>query len=149
MGRQKKPTNLRLLQGNPGRVKINKKEPQPEIKIPESPMRLEGYAKEEWERITPILERLGLLSDMDASELCFYCQCFGRAKEAEEKIRNSGFLIKTTNGNVIQNPLIGIANRAMQMAHQFLCQFGMTPASRSGVTATKAEPQHKLAKFKR
>lgn len=149
MGRPKKPTRLKLLQGNPGKQKLPKNEPNPDVKIPEPPDFLIDYALNEWNRVTPILERLGLLSDLDVMELAAYCQCVDRWRKAEEKIKDEGMTDTTSNGNVIQSPYVGIANKAMVQMHQFLCQFGMTPASRAGVTAKVKEPDNPLAKFKK
>lgn len=149
MGRTKKPTNLRILQGNPGKVPINKNEPKPDVLIPAAPDFLVGYALEEWHRVTPILERLGLISDIDVMELAAYCQCYKRWREAEEKLRVSNMTIITANGTEIQSPYISIANRAMTQMHQFAGQFGMSPASRAGVTARVKEPDNPLAKFKK
>ncbi|MBF0406461.1 MAG: phage terminase small subunit P27 family [Candidatus Riflebacteria bacterium] len=149
MARHKKPTNLKIAQGNPGRTNISENEPSPEIKIPGPPDFLEGYAIEEWQRISPILEKLGLLSELDTMELAAYCQSYKRWREAEEEITKKGMTDTTSNGNVIQSPYVGIANKAMTQMHQFLCQFGMTPASRASVTANKRKPESPLAKFKK
>lgn len=150
MGRAKKPTNLRILQGNPGRVKINPNEPKPELCIPEPPDFLSGYALEEWHRITPILEGLGLLSDLDTMALAAYCQCYERWRKAEDGIKQDGGMTTVTDkGNVVQSPHVSIANKAMLNMHKFLVQFGMSPASRAGVTANKKQPDSPLAKFKK
>ena len=74
----------------------------------------------------------------DDAALAAYCQAFERFVEAERKIRQSGLLIKTTGGNVIQNPLVGVANRAMEIMHKFLTEFGLTPSSRTRVAANPA-----------
>lgn len=150
MGRPKKPTNLRLLQGNPGKVKINPNEPKPEVCIPDPPEFLDGYALMEWHRVAPMLETLGLLSKIDTMALAAYCQCYERWRKAEEAIKSDkGMTITTEKGNVIQSPHVSIANKAMAQMHKFLAQFGMSPASRAGVTAKIREPESPLAKFKK
>ena len=58
-----------------------------------------------------------------------YCQAFERFVEAEVRLRHSGLLIKTTGGNVIQNPLVGVANRAMELMHKFLGRSDPQPTS--------------------
>jgi hypothetical protein len=47
-------TYLKLLRGNPGKRKLNKHEPQPAIPPapPPCPEFLDGYAREEWERVS-------------------------------------------------------------------------------------------------
>lgn len=149
MARPKKPTNLKVLQGTAQKCRINKKEPKPEIKIPNPPDNLLGFALDEWNRITPILERLGLISECDVIALAMYCDSVKTWREADAQLYTEGLTIETTNGNVIQNPLVGIKNTAMQLAHKFLTQFGLSPASRSGVTSKVQQPENPLAKFKR
>ena len=47
-----------------------------------------------------------------------------------------GTVVKTTNGNLIQNPYLSIANRAMMDMARLAVEFGMTPSSRSRVKST-------------
>ena len=44
-----------------------------------------------------------------------------------------GLVERTSNGNRIINPLVGAANRAMQLMLKAAAEFGMTPAARSRV----------------
>ena len=149
-GRKPKPTNLKILQGNPGGRPLNMSEPSPVSAIPNPPQHLNTIALEEWERITGELYPLGLLSEIDMPALAAYCQCFARWVEAEEGIKKSGLIIKTTNGNAIQSPLVGISNTALQMMHKFLTEFGMTPVSRAKVTPNaQGESGNKFAKHGR
>lgn len=146
----KKPTALRKAQGNPGKVKGNKTEPQPTIIIPTAPANMSEFARQEWERITPILYRIGLLSEIDAVALAMYCDAVSTWRQAKEQLAIEGLTIITTNGNVIQNPVLGIRNKSMELAHKFLVQFGMTPASRTNVTVSPIEEKtNPLAKFKK
>ena len=130
-GRKPKPTALKLVHGNPGKRPLNEHEPQPMIEIPKMPDHLSAEAAAEWNRVTGELATLGLLANIDRAALAAYCQAYGRWVEAEAAIRRIGLLAKTTSGNVIQNPLVGIANRAMELMYRFMTEFGMTPSSRS------------------
>jgi P27 family predicted phage terminase small subunit len=47
-----------------------------------------------------------------------------------------GLMMSTINGNLIQNPVIGILNKARADVARFATDLGMTPSSRSRVTAT-------------
>ena len=144
---KKKPTKLRLLQGNPGKVKIPKNEPVPDMEIPEPPEPLTGYALEEWNRITPILFRLGLISSVDSIALAMYCAAVKTWRKAEEELDNETLTINTSNLNVIQNPLIGIRNTAIEVARKLLTEFGMTPSSRASVTPIEKQKANPLSKF--
>jgi P27 family predicted phage terminase small subunit len=148
MPRRAKPTALRLIEGNRSKRPLPKNEPHPRSGIPQPPKHLDAYAMAEWNRIAPELEAIGLLSTIDGSALAAYCQCISRWMQAEEALARmkardkltSGLMIKTSNGNVIQNPLLGVANRAMLMAIRFSCEFGMSPAARARLSAMPHEP---------
>lgn len=139
MGNPRKPTALRVIQGNPGRRPIPKNEPRPRPGIPYQPKHLDAYAREEWDRMAAELLGIGLVTPIDGVPFAAYCVCVSRWRQSEESLARmkardpvtNGLLIKTTNGNVIQNPLIGIANRSMLMAIRIAGEFGMSPAARA------------------
>lgn len=64
-GRKPKPTALKTLEGNPGKRKINKKEPIPGKGIPTCPEWLLPEAKLEWERLAAVMDQMGLLTEVD------------------------------------------------------------------------------------
>ena len=132
-GAKPTPTKLKILRGNPGRRPLNDQEPSPETKIPEAPEHLTVAARQEWDRISKALYDLGIISEIDRTALAAYCQLYGRWTDAEEAIKKSGMIIKTINGNVIQSPMVGIANRSLELMKQYLVEFGMTPSSRTRV----------------
>ncbi len=134
-GRKPKPTKLKLLQGNPGHRPLNQNEPEPKTEIPEPPGHLTVGALTEWNRISQQLFNLGLLSGIDRTELAMYCQAYDRWVEAEKVIEEKGVLYKTKSGNVMTSPMLWVANKAMDQCHKFLTEFGMTPSSRSRVSA--------------
>jgi phage terminase small subunit len=55
---------------------------------------------------------------------------------AAEDPAGGGLTITTTNGNGIQDPMLGIARRAKQDALRAAAAFGVTPSSRAGVEAS-------------
>lgn len=145
-GRKPKPTHLKLVTGNPGRRPLNKAEAMPPPDLPSPPPELSDDAKVEWGRVATELFRCGLLTKADRAALAAYCQAYGRWVQAERAVAEmgkrdqltGGLMIKTTNGNAVQNPLIGIANKAMADMVRYAAEFGMTPSARSRI---KAEPQ--------
>lgn len=52
--------------------------------------------------------------------------------------RGSELLVYTGNGNLIQNPLVGISRRAAADMLRFAAEFGMTPSARSRIDTEKA-----------
>ena len=138
-GRPPKPTHLKVLEGNPGKRPLNKKEPKPDKAIPTCPTHLSKEAKVEWRRISKILFDLGLLTNVDRAALAMYCQTYGRWVQAEKQIKDNNLVIKTKTGYPIQNPYISVSNQAMTKMRGFLAEFGMTPASRSRVATEEDE----------
>ena len=138
-GRKPTPTTLKILQGNPGRRPLNKQEPKPKIRVPYAPTHLDAGAKAEWRRVVKELRAMGMISLVDRAALAAYCQTYSRWSKAEESLAKVGLLVKTANDNVIQNPLVGIANRSMELMHRFLAEFGMTPSSRTRLKANTEE----------
>jgi phage terminase small subunit len=77
-GPQPKPAALQLVQGNPGKKPIAQLlgEFKPDVEIPDYPAWLWPEAKKEWKRITPELERYGLISKLDRAALVRYVQAW-------------------------------------------------------------------------
>ncbi len=94
--------------------------------VPEAPSHLNSGAKEEWGRIAERCLALGVLSDLNRASLAVYCQHYGRWREAEEGLEKSGLLIKKANGDVIESPLLGIANKAMDAMKRALKELRLT-----------------------
>ena len=127
------PTRLKVISGNRGKRPINKAEPRPEARIPEPPEELSAEARQEWERITPLLLAAGMITVIDRAALAAYCQGFGRWRQAERLLAAGELMIKTPKGGFVMNPLVRIANKAMGDTARFAAEFGMTPSGRRRV----------------
>lgn len=144
---RRKPTALRLLEGNPSKKPLPKREPKITTALGTTPPpHLSAEARVEWRRASKILGNVGLLSAADRAAFAAYCQAYGRwvqaenalARMAERDQASHGILIKTSNGNVVQSPLVGAANRAMDLMLKAAAEFGMTPAARTRVEGSDA-----------
>lgn len=135
------PSALNDLKGNPGKRQTNKKEPKFDLtdKGKKPPMFLGADGKKEWKRILPLLEKNGLITDADYMALASYCQSVDTFIKAEKTKRAEGITTTTKNGVVIQHPAVGMANTALSYILKFGKEFGLTPASRCGVTAEEVE----------
>jgi len=144
-GKKPIPSHLKLVTGNPGKRPLPKKEPRPELAIPPVPPELCDDAKLEWGRVSVELNRLGLLTNIDRAALAAYCAAYGRWIKAERRLRekeradpvNGGLLSVSAKGNVISEPLVGIANKAMLDMVRYASEFGMTPSSRARVNGSE------------
>ncbi len=144
-GPKPQPTRIKELKG--GRSTYHrgmpKNEPEPEKakRCPPAPAHLSDPAKKEWKRIAAELYRLGLLTTVDRTGLEAYCMAYAQWLEATEKIKKHGMVIKAPSGFPVQNPFLAIANRAASEMRTWLCEFGMTPSSRTRVKATPIDKQ--------
>lgn len=143
-GRKPKPTALKLIEGNPGKRKINQNEPKPKQARPTCPAWLSKEAKAEWKRIVPELERLGLLTIVDRAALASYCTAWGHLRQAQEVINKAGPggpVYRTEAGDIKPMPHVAWANKAMVQIRSFCSEFGLSPSSRCRMAMPQEESQ--------
>src|SRR5450830_364039 len=161
-GTKPKPVALKLLEGNPGRRKLNTDEPKPLPIAPECPDWLLDDAKEEWKAMSAILERLGILTSVDKAAFAGYCQSYAKWKKAEEFIKKFGFTYKIPkkdkDGDVVSIfisafPEVSISRSSLEHVRQFCAEFGLTPSSRGRISLPSnkedEDPMEKLFNQKR
>jgi P27 family predicted phage terminase small subunit len=149
-----------MLRGNPSKLPLSQlmDSLQPEVEIPGCPSHLMPEARKEWRRITPELERYGLISKLDRAALALYCQAWARHVWAEEQLFRAvklaaakreaaeaagqvyeggdGITVPTPGGHMTYSPHWVISNKAMEQVHKYLASFGLDPASRSRVNTS-------------
>ena len=146
-GPKPKPAHLKLVQGNRGKRPI-KAEVDVTPSLPRPLPFLCPDAKAEWARVAPMLYALRLLSDLDLAALAAYCSAYAIWKQAHEAIGemakhdpvSKALMIKSKKGNLIQNPLLGIANTAAGNMVKYASEFGLTPSSRARIAAGPVDP---------
>ena len=150
-GPSPKPTALKLVQGNPGKRALNKKEPKFRG-APVCPDWLSPPAKTEWKRVVKELSALDMLRSVDSSALAAYCQSYSRWQSAERIIDCEGQTVNEpiTNkvGEVIghktkRHPATVIAKDSLASMLRASALFGFDPSSRSRLSVgepTAADP---------
>jgi len=160
-GRPRIPTNIHIVKGT-GEVhpeRINPDEPEYETEIPIPPIELSSDALIEWNRITPLLETMGLIAGINRATLAQYCQTYGRWLEAERHIADEGavvmFCTETRRGKMgspkddkegeevplkiytqmRKNPWLDVSLKSVQECRKLANEFGLTPASAGKVSA--------------
>lgn len=146
-GRKPKPTAVKRLAGNPGKRALNNAEPHPKVVRPRPPAHLSNDEKEKWESVAQELHSLGLVTNLDLDQLAMYCVLWVRWEEAEKMVREKGEIIKTAAGNIIQNPYLSIANRAIEQLGKLGAEFGMTPSSRTRIKTDPSDAEHELERM--
>ena len=153
VGRKPKPPALKILEGNPGKRKIETDIPQPDDRIPTCPYWLEEDAKVEWMRVAPELNRLGLLTRVDRAALAAYCQAYARWMAAEKVLTADGMTCEYTNKNGSTNstlrPEVLVVRQYLQIIRAFCVEFGLTPSSRARMVLPKDEEDDEENDFRR
>ena len=133
-GRKPKPNSIKNLEGNPGKRRINDREPIPPSGVPDCPEFLEGEARAEWFRTAAMLSDMGLLTPADRSALAAYCLCYARWVAAEEQVKKYGTIVKSPErGFPMKSPYLTVADQALENMRKFMVEFGLTPSSRSRI----------------
>jgi len=139
-GRKPKPKPVfRVIQGGVPRIVGVEDAPPP-------PEWLSVEAQSEWRRVIRDMVVRETLARVDLQTLAAYCQAFGRWEVAERALAamgkndplTRGMMIKTTNGNAVQNPMVGTANVAARDMVRFAAELGMTPVARARAEARGA-----------
>jgi P27 family predicted phage terminase small subunit len=144
-----------MLNGNPSKLPAGAllDGVNPDVEIPDCPTWLMPDAKREWKRITPQLEGLRLVSQLDLAELAVYCQEFARWKQAERKIAElnkgdpeglAGLIGVTPSGYKQISVLLQIVRSSQEKMMKAAASFGLNPAARRGVTPSEAGSQPSL-----
>ncbi len=151
-----KPTEMKILEGNPGKQKLNMAEPKPPVPraLPKPPSRLLSEAKKEWRRLVPALVGMGVLTEVDLAAFAEICQNYAYYLITDRKILALGeqgvyAMQKTTTGYVQQHPLLSLRRQYYDQWRRGLADFGLTPATRARlVTGESAgstdDPMEKL-----
>lgn len=138
----RKPTRLKVLEGNLGHRPLPKNEPQPvDVGAPSPPEWLTPYARAEWDRVSPELYAMGVTAQIDTVALAAYCECYSRWRIAEDVIQvaaaadpaSGGLFAKSGTGTLMLNPAVGAANKARRDMLRFAAEFGLTPSARAHI----------------
>lgn len=139
-GRKPKPTALKLLTGNPGKRKLNTREPVADPLGTDCPPELnEADAVEEWQRtIVPAIYRRQITS-ADRVFAIAHCALWATWRSQLADASRHAHVILGKNGQPLQNPARKTANQTFVLLAKVDAELGLTPASRSRVTVA-SEP---------
>ena len=99
MGRPRKPTKLKLLEGNPGKRPLNRDEPQYASTVPK-PDDLSAVASDWWDHVVPQLVQHGLGQSVDLASLQLLAEDYAEWARAPHLYRNSPPLVSRGSAKV-------------------------------------------------
>lgn len=98
-------------------------------------------ARNEWERIVPVLKKDLPLSEADYGMLVSYCLAFARIESAEREIRNKGVFFTRKNGSKATNPAVSMQSQAMKDLKAAATALGITMIERSRIALNNAKKE--------
>lgn len=111
-----------------------------DLGMPPCPVWLNKEAKKHWDTIGPVLVQAGLLSVVDGDVFGLHCDNVASYAKAMEKLQAlDTWVEKTPNGFQVQSAWLQIRNKLQEQMIKTAREFGLTPASRSGVKVDKQQ----------
>lgn len=132
-GRPPKPTNLRLLEGNPGHRPVNTMEPKPPAKAPTPPKFLNDEAKRMFRKLAKQLVAIGTVTQIDGWILADYCDAAVEVERLTEELKVEGTTIVTPNGYIQAHPYVAMRNQCLARMARAGSELGIGAASRTRV----------------
>ena len=137
-GRKPAPTVQRRLAGNTQRRPFNLLEPTPpavDETFDTPPPDLDALpdAQREWRRLAPLLRRCRQITEADRAALL--ALCIEWAAYLEARAHAYPRVVRAPSGYAMPNPWLGIRNRALAACLKLWPELGLTPSSRSRVSA--------------
>ncbi len=141
-----KPTQLKIIRGNPGGRDLNEQEPHPDrLDKAQAPDYLCEAAAKKWHQMVEVLSRNNVFTEMDVDLLAIYCEAHAIHLEASEKLRAGDATTTGQSGYQAQSPWVTIRDRAWKTKQSIMAEFGMSPAARTRINVSTAPRYGKKA----
>ena len=151
-GRPRKPTALKVLEGNPGKRPLNKEEPKaPALESP-PPVWLSEIGRQAWIDIQAELKASGIITELDRVALELLCAAYAEFRECAEFVAENGRTYTSTTEDgaemIRAYPEYAMMQESWRRCSGMLGNFGMTPAARSRVkAATPGQTANRFSKW--
>lgn len=139
-GRKSKPTQLKVITGNPGGRPLNDCEPEPESGIPKMPEWIElfEYAVENWKEESEILDKINVLTVADAGVLAVRSYLYHQMVTLSKDIETEGMTLGEGN-NTKHNPKQKQIEAVIKEYRTLGSLLGLDPSSRSKLSVAKKD----------
>jgi len=144
-GRPPKPTSQKALGGTLQPSRTNAHEPVPDVALPLPPDWLSERGHSYWNEIGPVLLSMKVVTFGDGAALSLLVEALAEWAEARQAVIGVDgrpgvglvYEMLTESGQTMRrpNPEVAQASDAMKRALRMLTEFGLTPSSRSKVSA--------------
>ena len=150
-GRKPTPTAVKQLRGNPGKRPMTKREPKPKTAVKRPHGLGQGLQRRFWDEHAPELERLQILTGVDAPMFRLAAEHYAIAVQAAQELRKSvedggGLTVEGRDG-AKKNPLFQVFRDSSMAFKAFATEFGMTPSARARLQLPEEAEQMSLAEM--
>lgn len=131
------PTKLKVLRGTDQPCRTNPDEPVPSEEGVECPSDLTADEMKVWDRTLPLLQKVRVMTVNDVDALHLYCRHLVKLHDAMDRITKDGAVIECeeTGAPVRKSPWFDVVTQEQKPVLDFMREFGLTPASRTKVSA--------------
>jgi P27 family predicted phage terminase small subunit len=140
-GRKPAPAILKELHGNPGKRALPIDEPEGVGDLWSPPSYMDDEQRDQWHYAVDHAPP-GLLTGTDRDILAAWCNACVEYARAVVEVRKIGQVVKTKDGNAIQNPFLGIMNRQATLMVKLGSELGFSPAARASLGSRAPEFPH-------
>jgi P27 family predicted phage terminase small subunit len=132
------PTSLKIVRGNPGKRRLNSREPQPPADGIEMPLHLGEVAAARWQNLLPVLQSVRVMTNADVEALARYCDTYEWWLATRAKLRKEGDTYPILNDAgeikyIAQRPEVSIAHKLATQLRQLEQDFGLNPSARASL----------------
>jgi len=131
MGRPSKPTPIKLVEGNPGKRAINKREPMPK-NVPVRPKIMSPDAKKVWYELTGAMPA-GVYTAADSKILAAYCEACVAHQVATKMIIETPAQVTGSMGQSKPSEWFGQQRAAAESIIKLGAKLGLDPVSRQAI----------------
>lgn len=157
-GPKPKPTAIRLLEGNPGRLPINPDEIQCDLP-PVMPhiVGADSFAAEEWHRIIAAMPP-NVYTALDVAVLTQYCLAWSMLMRAQHDLSTNGMMVVTNSwrdkqtGELVAeerivNPAAKLWAKAQEQLNKCTDRLGLSPGVRARMPIPQSRTKPNASKF--
>jgi P27 family predicted phage terminase small subunit len=147
-GRKPTPAAEKILLGNPGHRAITTVVPRPKggsITVPPE-VAQDAKAQEYWDHFITTTAP-GHLMPVDAPMLAELCQTLSMLHSARAKLRVTGDVMKSKDGNFYQSPWLPVVNRQREAMIKLMSNLALSTAERNRMGGHDAEDDDPTSHF--
>lgn len=146
-GRKPKPTAVKQLTGNPGKRPLARREPKPKTAVKKPYGLGQGLQARFWDEHAPELERLQILTGVDAAAFRLMAEHYALAVRAAVELRGEDSLTVEGRDGPKKNPLVQVLRDQSAAFKSYATEFGMTPSARARLQLPEEAEQMSLAEM--